>query len=475
MFSLTATGSADPQWLFDDKTQKAYDLVLNLQVAEAYALIPEPQTAQEHYVVSLAEALELLLTEDGEKYTEYEERFVERLDRKTKLNSVEDIFLQAELRMQWAFVYFKFGHEFDAALNMRQAYLTVAEIKSRFPEFHEVKKSSGLLEIIVGSVPEKYNWVLSLLNIKGSIEKGLSELESLRTSNSPLRFESNLLYGLIQGFVLQRTDEGMKVIEKIIEENPVNRLALYLGGSLAIKNSQSEKALTLLNRVNLQQHGLPIYYADYLKGEVYLQKAEYLNAITSYRWFINHYDGQNHIKDAHYKIGVAYWLNGNINDAHAMFSEAKNIGKESMEADKYAARSLADKELPNLALTKARYFTDGGYYDKARAILESLPVADLPTLRDQAELYYRKARLENKTRQFAQAKPFYLKTIELTGAASWYFAPNSCLQMGYILLAENKQVEAEEFFKRALSYKKHEYKNSIDSKAKSALDQLSRK
>ena len=31
-----------------------------------------------------------------------------------------------------------------------------------------INKTSGLLEVIIGSVPEKYNWVLSLLNIEGS-------------------------------------------------------------------------------------------------------------------------------------------------------------------------------------------------------------------------------------------------------------------------------------------------------------------
>lgn len=438
-------------------------------------LIPQPQTAQEHYVTSLAEALELLITEDGEKYTEYEHRFEQRLDRKTKLNMPDDIFLQAEIRMQWAFVYFKYGHEFDAALNLRQAYLTTAEIKKRFPEFQAIKKTSALLEIIIGSVPEKYNWVLSLLNIEGSSETGLEELESIRKSDNPLRLEANILYALIQGFVLQQTEPGVRTVEEIIAQNQDNRLVLFLGASLAIKNSQSEKALDMLNKLEEQQSGLPIYYADYLKGEVYLHKAEYLNSLTAYRSFVNHYKGQNYIKDANYKIGLCYWLNRNVNDAQAVFNLAKTLGKESTEADKYAARSLAESELPHPELTKARYFTDGGYYDNAREILDSILQDELATSRDKVEFYYRKARLEHKTNALEAAKHFYQQVIELNGASSWYFAPNACLQMGYIALAENEKTLAEEYFERALSYKKHEYKNSIDTKAKSALAQLKRR
>jgi hypothetical protein len=42
-------------------------------------------------------------------------------------------------------------------------------------------------------------------------------------------------------------------------------------------------------------------------------------------------------------------------------------------------------------------------------------------------------------------------------------------------MADNNSAAASDYFKRALSYKKHEYKNSIDTKAKSALAQIDRK
>lgn len=463
------------EWAFDPATQKAYDQVLALRLDEAHALIPEPQTPQDHYVTALAEAVELLITEDGARYTEYEDRFEKRLERRTGLNTPDDLFLLAEIRMQWAFIYFKFGHEFDAALNLRQAYLTTAEIKRRFPAFQAIKKTSALLEVIFGSVPEKYEWILSLLNIRGSIETGLEELQSIRTSGHPLSLEADVLYALIQGFVLQHEDIGVSVMDKILAQYPENRLALFTGASLAIKNSQSEKALALLTRISQAQQGLPLYYAEYLKGEVYLHKAEYLNAITAYGLFINHYKGQNFIKDGNYKIGLSYWLNGNVNDAYSAFELARNLGKETAEADKYAARSLAESELPHIKLTKARYYTDGGYYEEARKIFSSIRPDEIPTARDQVEFYYRMARLDHKVGNLDSAKHAYKKVIEMNDHTTWYFAPNACLQMGYILVLEHNTKLAESYFEQALSYKKHEYKNSIDAKAKSALAQLRRR
>lgn len=474
---LDVNGAAEPEpeWKFDAATRQAYEHVLNLQFDQVHLLIPQPETPQEHYTTALAEALELLLAEDREKFSEYEDRFEARLERKTKPSNADDMFLQAEIRMQWAFVYFKFGHEFDAALNLRQAYLTTREIKRRFPKFLAINKTSALLDIIIGSVPEKYDWILGLLNIEGAVEPGMADLEKIRASNHELKLEADILYSLMQGFVLQHPEEGVKVIEQIIATHPDNPLVLFLGGSLAIKNSQSELALGMLNKLGNKPNAMPIYYADYLKGEVYLHKAEYLNAITSYRWFLNHYRGQNNVKDATYKIGLAYWLNGNINDAQSTFRAARTVGKEITEADKYASRSLAEDELPHPKLTRARYYIDGGYYSEAQIILDSIGPADLKTTRDEVELNYRKARLHHKMNHVSEAKLYYQKAIKMNGSGNWYFAPNACLQLGYLLMQENDPAGAEEYFEMALSYKKHEYKNSIDTKAKTALAQLKSK
>lgn len=475
IFFRAITTFGQQQWAFDPASKKAYELTLDLELPKAHEMFPSPESPQETYVISLAETLELLLEEDGEKYTDYQANFEKRKDRKTKLNSPDDLFLQAEIATQWAFVYFKFGHEFDAALNLREAYVVATQLKRRFPRYEAVNKTLALLEIIIGSVPEKYNWVLGLLNIEGSVDDGLKLFESLELTNSPFKVEAEMLHALALGYVLQQPQKGVAMIHSIIAENSSAGLAPFIGGSLAMKSGDAGQALILLNRLEEKQPHFRINYAEYLRGEIFLCKGEYLNSITAYRSFINQYKGQNNIKDAYYKIGLCYWLNGNVNDAHSLFKQARNIGKEVTEADKYAARSMSDNELPHPKLTKARYFTDGGYYNKAEAILDSVAPAELLTKRDQLEYTYRRGRLAHKTGKLARAKAFYKEVIDGNGDSPWYFAPNASLQMGYLLYEEGNKADAEEYFEMALSYKKHEYKNSIDTKARSALAQLGRK
>jgi len=118
---------------------------------------------------------------------------------------------------------------------------------------------------------------------------------------------------------------------------------------------------------------------------------------------------------------------------------------------------------------------DGGYFEKANHILESLGPEDVPSQRDQVEYNYRKARLAHKLNDLETATKYYKQSITLSGDQPWYYAPNACLQLGYLAWDQGDAVLARDYFNQALSYNKHEYKNSIDSKAKSAIAQIRRR
>ena len=470
LLSLPAIGQ---DIAFDDNLRQAYDLALNLNTEEALQRIPDQTLAQGAYVASLAEAIELLVTEDDSKFAEYEERFLKRVDRNLTGTTRDYQFVQAELRLQWAFVYLKFGHELDAALRLRQAYVIAEGCREKFPDYIPIRKTTGLLSIIIGSVPDKYQRVFSLLNMNGSVSAGLSALNDVSLSGSPLAMESKILFALVEGFILSRPESALEHMQQILATQKNNRLLLFFSASFAMKNAQNDLALQMLDGLSASREGIPLYYADYLRGEAYHRKGDYLNSVAAYRWFISHQTGGNYLKDAYYKIGLNYLLHGNENDALVEFNEARAHGKEATEADRSAAFALAEKTAPNVMLLKVRHFTDGGYFSQAERVLSKMTSDNLIEKKDQVEYYYRKARLAHKMNR-PDAVDLYLETVRLTGADNWYFAPNSCLQLGYIYQSQGKVKEAEEYFRRALSYRRHEYKNSIDSKARSALAQLGR-
>ncbi|HEY8401534.1 MAG TPA: hypothetical protein VIK89_09745, partial [Cytophagaceae bacterium] len=81
-------------------------------------------------------------------------------------------------------------------------------------------------------------------------------------------------------------------------------------------------------------------------------------------------------------------------------------------------------------------------------------------------------RLHHKVGSINDAIDYYLKTIELSPPDTYYFAPNAALQLGYIYKRKSDKENARKYFQKALTYKNYEYKNSIDNKAKAALNEL---
>ncbi len=472
---LPAVAQQTAAWLGEPAEQTAWRQALNLNFTEARKTIQKKTTTTESiYLASLCDALELLITEDESRFDTFEDAYEERLQALSKLSpkTPQVLHASAELRLQWAFVYLKFGHEFDAAWNIRQCYALVQDCLNKYPSFTPIQKTSGLLNIMLGSVPDKYQWVLSVLSMHGSVEKGIAKLQSLQRSDNPVvATEASLMLYLAQGLILQQPHTALQALSEWPPDNHT-RMSLFLAAVLAIKNSESEKALTYLETLKTRQEGLAFAYADYLSGEVYLHKGEYNTAITAYQNFLKNYTGDNFIKDSYYKTAVCYWLLGNKPAADEFAAKARISGREYAEADRHAAKSLTEKEFPNPLLLKIRYATDGGYYEMAEQVTASVNPDELRTRKEQTEFVYRKARLYHKLNKPEACKPLYQQTISMSGDNPWYFAPNACLQLGYLYMAEGDKKQAAFYFRKALSYKKHDYKNSIDSKARSALGQV---
>ncbi|MEO1050112.1 MAG: hypothetical protein AAFX87_05790 [Bacteroidota bacterium] len=471
--------SAQDIWAFDEPTKNAYRDILKLKLKAGRAqldVIPSGRNSPAKlYLQSFAETIEVLISGDKDLFDDYEanaERHIKEIDA-IKTASPYQLYYQAEIKLQWAFVYIKFGKELDAALNLRQCYRLLTKNQERYPEFLPNYKSLGLMHIVIGSVPDKYQWLLDLIGLEGTIDQGMQELSKLEESSSVFNLEAALLKNLMKAYILHRTKEAVESLDQIVTQNDDNLLALYLYVSALLKDSQSETALELLRKDGIRSDTyIDFAFLDYLKGEIYLQKGEYDVAILYLNKFIESFKGANSIKDAHYKIFLAYWLSDRIEEADVYFQKAKRTGKRNTEADKHAAKMLASGQRPNKPIMKIRLSTDGGYYEIAKQLIEELNLEDLKEEKDRIEFQYRQARLHHKTGELNKAVSLYTKTIENAGKNPWYFAPNSALQLGYIYLdLENKEA-AKKYFKLALTYRNHEYKTSIDNKAKSALSSL---
>jgi tetratricopeptide (TPR) repeat protein len=467
----------DKIWQFDPELSKAYDLVLTLQTEQAHAQLVklEKHSNEFHriYLLSLCETIDVLISEDQQKFDRIENNFKERFKYLDGLKeSPEVLFLKADINLQRGFNFINLGQELNAVWAIRSAYNFTQECIKKYPDFIPIRKTSGVIQVMVGSVPDKFHWFMSLLRMKGSVKAGQKQLEELRLSHSSLSKEATILYYTIKGFINQQLDESSKGLQECLKQDPDNRLLLFLTANIMTKNGQSESAYQVIQHLDKNNQGLPMHYIEYLRAEIHLQKGEYTAAIQAYQKFISNYKSQSFKKDSYYKISLAYYLQSKMEQARFNFDKAKVTGRDVADPDKHAAAQLKEDKFPNAKILRVRLYTDGGYYVEAKDALHKISPADLVSRKDQTEYYYRKARLAHRTNELSAAKLFYQQTIDMTGANTWYFAPNSALQLGYISQTNHDYPSARKYFEMALGYKKHEYKNSIDGKARSAIEQL---
>jgi len=152
----------------------------------------------------------------------------------------------------------------------------------------------------------------------------------------------------------------------------------------------------------------------------------------------------------------------------------KNVkanGSDDTEADRQA-QNEAEGSIPDVDLLKARLLFDGGYYERAIKILESKKPEDYRDFKEQLELIYRKARIYDELGQDQLAIPLYQKTITMGAEYPYYFAANSALCLGLLYEEKGEKEKAKYNFNQCIQMDDHEYRTSLNGKAKAGLERL---
>lgn len=423
--------------------------------------------------------LTLVSSDDERLFNRINNREDDRLDA---LKGMDDAspwqrVLQAEVRLHWAFVKLKFGNEMSASWDVIRAYKLLTENQKRFPDFLPTYKSLGTLRIMIGSVPENYTWVANLLGLHGNVRQGQQELQRAQ-QDATFGLEARLIDLMVRAYVLKFTDADGQNLRRLVRENQDNLLLHFFGATIEQKNGHSEQALTYLTTrpTGPAYQSLPII--DNILGDIYLQKSQYATAVSHFKQFLRTYKGQSFLKDSHYRLFLCHWL-ANQPDAltRPFLVDVTSIGRTTVESDK-AAQKFAEAYLrrgasPNQkVLMRARLASDGGFTDSALAYLRPYHETRFTTIAERTEYNYRMGRIHQRRNSPDAAIPYLSRALVLSETNQLTFGATAALQLGYIYQQKNDPTKARSFFQKALRFKRHEYKNSVDNKARAGLNSL---
>ncbi|PVY42462.1 tetratricopeptide repeat protein [Pontibacter virosus] len=466
--------------VYSPTVRQAYDATISLRIPEGRRLIQQellsnPENAAALLIANQQDFLTWAIQQNPALYEGILSRQEKRLQLLSSLkeNSVWVGYALAEVRLQIALSKLLQGNKLGAAWDLRQAYLQYITNARQYPDFLPNRKTLGALQVLIGSVPDSYRVLLNIIGMQGSIETGMANLKAAATKTNPFQEEAQLLQVLLQHLVApERNEAAAESVLKLRRQSPDNLLFSFAAMHVLKKTRKSDLALQVYLDRPQQAGYLAFPYLHHMAADLYLYKSDYNNSIKLNQLFLAQHKGEHYLKAVNYKLYLAHWLGGRAKQAEKHLTQMGKQGKTEMEEDAYAARFAKEQPHPNRYLMQARLQYDGGYYEDALEVMTQMPLKPETIPAERAEYFYRKARIYHGMGNLSQAKRYYEQAIEESQNTSLYFAPYAALQLGYIYQDEQKPDTARQWYTKALAYKGHTYKNSIDGKAKLALQTI---
>ena len=460
-------------------SRRAYAEVLKLRLDAARALLrPEladaPTAPAPLLVANCADFAELLITQDAGRYdalTAAQDAHLDALDD-APASALRD-YARAEITLHLGLSQLLFKHLVMGGFHLRSGYHQMQDVVKHYPAFLPARKTLGVCEFAVGSLPEGYHWLLRLLGLTANLDTGLQRLGQAAAQPNDFQLESQIFLALIRESYYKKPAEALRLAEQLTTQHPDNLLFAYLRISVEKRQHHGAAALAAYRARPTGPGYLPATYLHHMAADLLLYRGDYAASERENLTFLHEFQGQHYRKDAAFKLYLAAWLGGQPAAAAKYRALTNQPGPADVEEDVYAQHYYQEAVALNPILTKARLQSDGGYDQEALNTLRAFRATPATLWRDRIEAPYRRARAYQGLGRLDSAWFYFEQTQTEAGPkAPYYYAPQAALQQGYLAQSVGNKPTARRYFQRALRYPWHEYKNSTDTKAKLALREL---
>jgi len=467
---------------FNANCVNAYQNILSLKLNTARILISaekrkNPSNSIPYLLDNYVDYFSLMTTENKADFERFKDRKSERISRieKDDKGSPYYLFALAEINLQLALSRSRAKEYFTASIEVNRAYSQLQENAKKFPEFLPNQKNLGMINAVLGSIPDGMRKALSAFGIRGDTKTGIRMMESLieklpGSSYAHFYDETAFYYSIIQTDIVPDPANYSKIMKNTEDMDRESLLRTYIRAYAGVKMGNTRNALVELNK----KPSGPVYpsypYLDYLSGIAKMQNLD-PTAALSFNTYLKGYKGVNLIKDTYLQLAWMELIRGNSKAYQYYVEEVKQKGYEFSGRDKQAMREV-NYGIPDISLLKARLLSDGGNYERAISQLSGKTTNDFKNLMYKIEFNYRMGRIYDLTSKDELALKYYQKAIDLGKNEPYYFSSNSALRSGMIYEMNKNKIRAKQFYNIAINMKDHDYENSIENSAKEGLKRL---
>jgi len=455
---------------------QSYNHIINLEFSSAHKLLGiEELENNQNRIVELQknyiDFLKNIIGEDKDYYSSSRRSKRERINFISKGDKKSPYYLysQAEIYLQWSFIYLKNQEYTLFVYDFIRAHNLYSENLKKFPDFNLNNKGLSIIHALIGAVPNEYQWMLDIIGLKGDIKSALNEMEVVLNTSDLKIYESEMIFILTFLQLNLSNDQEIyyRYLNRIGERYKNNILLNFAAARLASSLGMNEYCIKILENRPRNNNAFSFYYLDYLQAMSYLYKLEFNKSKNYFDLFISNFKGENYIKSAYHKLAWISFLQGNINYSNYLNNVIK-YGNNFIDEDRAALREAVKANIKSPVLLRARLLYDGGYYK--RSLEEILKFNNQNT----SEYYYRLARIQTKLNYNDEiVLSNFDKALKNIDNPKDYYSPMSALQIGLIYEKKSDFDNATRYLKICLSFSDFDYERGIHQQARVALDRIS--
>lgn len=478
--SCTIWGHSQKVYDFNATCLQAYQEITKLKINSGLALAEKARQQNPNNLIPLllesyADFYTLFLNEDPKEFQQRYPRFAERISllQEGPKSSPFYLYSLSLVKVHKAGVAIKFGKLWDAGWDFRKAYQLIKENRKQFPGFAPNDLIYGSLQAVVGTIPKGYKWIASLFGMRGSLTEGMKIVRNFINSNDPWAKaffnEAAFMYPYLMFYIENKKEEALVFTQQRKLDLVNNHLHAYMAANLGINNKQSEYAKNVILARNKSDEYLKTGIWDFELGFTKIYHLETQEAARYLESFLAHFKGKFYVRDAYQKLSWCYYLQGNQAKAEEVRKNILKKGATDADADKQALKDAKSGKWPNKLLLKARLLSDGGYAIDAAALLQGKTEDDFAAEEEKLEFAYRVARIYDDLNREDDAIRNYLIAIRLGEHRPEYYAARAALQIGQLYEKRGQKALAITYYQKCLDMDDHEYKDSLDQRAKSGI------
>lgn len=387
-------------------------------------------------------------------------------------------FLTGEAAFQKAGILSIRNDMLNAAMSAREAYNAYTKCIEEFPDFVEVQKSMGIMEVMIGSAPRTVRGLLSVVGFSGDVQVGLDHLMVSAQKSQWVREEAIMFYAFMDESLNDARRNGVHELEALVQKNPESPMLNYVLGYLYRNLHMVDQAVPLLEKSVRDRANKSVFSPamfDYYLADAYFRQNRLDEAIQIFRRFIQDFAGTSLKSAAWLRIGWALELKGDRAGAIVAY---QHVQDDASNSDENAYRqSKIRVQTPMTPVEKLLLQTqnaaDAGHNDEAIQLATQIIEDQTATPVNRAEAHYRLGQALQRKGQFAEALLPYQKAVDEPGDPLAKWGPYSQFYIGECLEALGRKNEAIAAYRKTLNYKeKFDYHVGLEQQARAALSRV---